>query len=112
NVVFSDKILEYEAAQLSYQAVKEFILGNFDEAIAKMMEAISLDRNHLLYYWNLGRLLMLTDNLSEAKNCYKEAIKLVKISDHNDKEKLEKSLQNEINHFSSKKYGKPIADVM
>lgn len=112
NVVFSDKILEYEAAQLSYQAVKEFILGNFDEAIAKMKEAISLDRNHLLYYWNLGRLMMLTDNLSEAKSCYKDAIKLVKMSDYDDKEKLEKSLQNEIDHFSSEKYGKPIADVM
>lgn len=112
NIVFSEKIIEYEAAQLSYQAVKEFILDNFDEAIAKIKEAISLDRNHLLYYWNLGRLLMLTEDLSEAKSCYKGAIKLVKISDYKDKEKLEKSLQNEINHFSSKKYGKPIVDVM
>jgi len=112
NIVFSEKIIEYEAAQLSYQAVKEFILGNFDEAIAKIKEAISLDRNHLLYYWNLGRLLMLTEDLSEAKGCYECAIKLVKISDYKDKEKLEKSLQNEINHFSSKKYGKPIVDVM
>lgn len=55
---------------------------------------------------------MLTEDLSEAKGCYECAIKLVKISDYKDKEKLEKSLQNEINHFSSKKYGKPIVDVM
>ena len=112
NSFLSEKILEYEAAQLSYQAVKEFILGNFNEAIAKMKKAIRIDRNHLLYYWNLGRLLMLTEDLSEAKSYYEGAIKLVRASNYEDKEKLEKTIKEEIDHFSSKKYRKPIVDVI
>jgi len=110
-VFFSYDLLEREAADLYYYGVKEFILGNYKNAIDRFKEAISIDRNHLLYYWNLGKLLSLSGNKTDAENYYKNAIKLVKISKHKEKKKLEQKLKQEMINFSSKKHGKPVTEI-
>jgi len=111
-VFFASDLLERKSSFYSYLGVKEFILGNYDKAITKIKEAIRLDRNHVLYYWNLGKLLSLTGNSSESKIAYKNAINLVRISRYKDKKKLEKSLKNEMNNFSSKDHGKPVTQIL
>lgn len=105
-------LLERKAADLYYYGLKEFILGNYNKAIDRIKEAISIDRNHLLYYWNLGKLLSLTGDKSEAKKHYENAIKLVNISRHKEKNKLEQSLKQEMINFSSKKHGKPVTEIL
>lgn len=111
-VFFATDLLERKASVYYYKGVKEFILGNYDDAIAEIKKAIKLDRNHLLYYWNLGRLFSLTRNFSESKNAFENAIKLVKISKHKEKKKLEESLKNEMKKFSFKDHGKPVTRVL
>ena len=108
---FSEALLEYQAADLCYRAIKDFIVKDFTNAGAKLQEAIRLDRNHLLYYWNLGRVLMLTKNISEAKRCYRDALTLVSLAPAHQKEKLETTLQKERNHFSPAKHSTPVLDV-
>ena len=111
-VIFSYDLLEREAADFSFLGVKEFISGNYDKAIDRFNEAIKIDRNHLLYYWNLGRLLSITGNKSKAEGYYKNTINLVKISEYKEKKKLEQALKKEMANFSSKEYGKPVTEVI
>jgi tetratricopeptide (TPR) repeat protein len=108
---FSDKLIDKEAANLAYKAIKEFILKKYKKALTNKNEAIKLDRNHLLYYWNQGRLFLLNKNISDGKRAYEKAIKLVKISEYKDKKKLVKALKKESENFSSKVYGKPITKI-
>ena len=108
---FSETLLEYEAADLCYRAIKDFIAKDFNDAGARLQEAIRLDRNHLLYYWNLGRVLMLTKNISEATRFYRDALTLVSLAQANHREKLETTLQKERDHFSPVKHGSPVLDV-
>jgi tetratricopeptide (TPR) repeat protein len=108
---FSETLLEYEAADLCYQAIKDFIAKDFTNASAKLQEAIRLDRNHLLYYWNLGRVLMLTKNSSEAMQCYRDALTLTRLAPARQKEKLETTLKKERGHFSPMKHSTPVLDV-
>jgi predicted SAM-dependent methyltransferase len=111
NAFFSETFLEYTAADLCYEAIKCFYVKDFTHASAKLQEAIRLDRNHVLYYWNLGRALMLTKKISEARQCYRDALTLVRLSDAPSKEKLETALNTELHDFSQKKHGMPILDV-
>jgi len=107
----SEEILDHEAADFYYVGVKEFFQGNFGKALAKINEAIKRDRNHLLYYWNQGRLLSLTRRSLESKRAFKNAIKLVEMSDHKNKNKLKKLLDKEMKKFSYKNLGKPVIKV-
>jgi predicted SAM-dependent methyltransferase len=111
HVFFSETLLEYEAADLCYQAIKDFIAKDFTNASTKLQEAIRLDRNHLLYYWNLGRVLMLTKNSSEAMQCYRDALTLTRLAPARQKEKLETTLKKERGHFSPMKHSTPVLDV-
>jgi len=111
-VFFSYDLLEREASVFSYQGIKEFIIGNYDKAIDRLKEAIRIDRNHLLYYWNLGRLFSLTGNSFEAEKAYKNAIKLVQISENIEKKNLEQTLKKEMEKFSTKIHGKPVTEVL
>lgn len=110
-VFFSDKILEYKSAKFSYMAIKDFYMGKYDEAILKLKKATGLERNHILYFWNLGRLLMLIGNQNEAKKWYKGAIDLVRTSDFENIENIKSTIMDEMTNFSSLKYGKPIVEV-
>ncbi len=110
-IFFSETILEHKAADLCYRAIKYFHEKDFTHANALLHEAIRFDRNHLLYYWNLARLLMLTKKISEAKQCYHDSLTLVRLSETPSKEKLKTALTTELQHFSKMKHGRPILDV-
>jgi len=111
HVFFSEVVLEYKAADLCYEAIKYILVKDFTRASAILQEAIRLDRNHLLYYWNLGRVLMLTKKYVDAKKCYRDALTLVRLSDAPLKKKVEMALNTELHDFSPKKHGMPILDV-
>jgi hypothetical protein len=108
---FSETILEYQAADLCYEAIKAFIKKDFSTARAKWHDAICLDRNHLLYYWNLGRVLMLTKKIPEATQCYTDALLLVQLAPTYQRKKLITTLKNERDHFSPKNHGTPLLEV-
>ncbi len=108
---FSEDLLQREAARLSYLGTKEFILNHYDKALSYFNDAIKLERNNILYYWNLGRLQSLTKDFTGAKGNYQNAIKLVNLSDYKEKMKLEQSLKKELKNISSKQYRKPITKL-
>jgi SAM-dependent methyltransferase len=108
---FSETLLEYQAADLCYQAIKAFVAKDFINAGVKLQEAIRLDRNHLLYYWNLGRMMMLTKNSSEAMQYYRDALTLARLAPAYQREKLQTILKKERDHFSPVKHGTPVLDV-
>lgn len=108
---FSEKVVEYEASQLAYQGVKDFIQGDYENAIMKLQEAILFNRNHILYYWNLGRLFALTKKFSQAKKWYDAALILMRGSQNPTKKKLEKILINERNTLSQKDWDGPVVEV-
>jgi predicted SAM-dependent methyltransferase len=110
-IFFSDTCIEYEAAQLAYQGVKDFIQGDYKNAIMRLQEAVRLDRNHLLYYWNLGRLFVLTKKFSQAQKWYDDALILVKSSQNPIKKKLEKILIKERNTLLQKNWYGPVIEV-
>ena len=111
NIFFSDEIIQREAEIFFKKGLKEFIKSNFKEAIQVINESIKLDRNHILYYWNQGRLHALTRDNEAAKSSYENALKLAKMSDYKDKKNLIKKLEKEKNEFLAEKYGKPILVV-
>jgi len=111
NLFFSGPYLEYLAADRCYKAIKYFLKKDFAHASVAFQEAIRFDRNHLLYYWNLGRVFMLRKNYPEAKKCYRNVLALIRLSDSPSKKKLEAALNMELRHFSAKKHGLPILDV-
>ena len=110
-IFFSEKLLEKKSSELSYNGTKDFILGNLDKALAKINESIKIDRNRILYYWNRARILTLKKDLKKANKDYENAIKLIRISDHKDKEKILKLLEKEKYSFSKKIHGKPIIKI-
>ena len=73
--------------------------SKLNEAIAEFKEAISIadstkqERNLYLYYHNLGRAVMLT-------NDKKEALKLFKMSESLQKEQLGKVMDNTANYIN------------
>ena len=110
-IFFSDTILEQNAADLCYKAIKYFLRKDYTRATTTLQEAIRFERNHLLYYWNLGRLLMLTKKIPEATQYYKDTLTLVRLSETPLKKKFEKAIQTEIQDFSQQNHGMPLLDV-
>jgi tetratricopeptide (TPR) repeat protein len=111
-VFFSYDLIEKKASIYSSMGIKEFVLGNIENSIKYMKEAIKLDRNYFLYYWNLARLLSINRNLKASKKVYEKAIDLIKISEYKDKENLEKRLKKEMDNFSLSKHGKPVSKLL
>jgi tetratricopeptide (TPR) repeat protein len=87
------------------------MIKDYSNATSKLQEAIRLDRNHLLYYWNLARVLMLTQNRSEAIRCYKDALMLARLASTHQRKELETTLLKEREYFSQVKHGSPVLDV-
>ncbi len=110
-VFFSYDLLQREASIFYYKGIKEFTLGNYKNAINELKEAIKIDRNHLIYYWNLARLLSLSNKVLEAKKIYENAICLVDLSDLKLKKELKIALNKEMTDFSLKEHGKPITEI-
>jgi predicted SAM-dependent methyltransferase/tetratricopeptide (TPR) repeat protein len=110
-IFFSEKTIEYTAAQLAYRGIKEFSNGNISDAITRFNEAILYDRNNLLYYWNMGRLLVLKHDLPQAKKMYDAALFLIQMNHFPQQKKLETVLRKEQKELSSKNCKEPIIDV-
>jgi predicted SAM-dependent methyltransferase len=104
--LFSEKIVEYESNRLFQQGVKEFIIKNYEKSIEKFEESVKLFRNNILNDWNLARLLIIQNRITEAKNYYKNALELSEKFPHPTKEQIQKSLNDEIEEIQFKKYTK------
>jgi tetratricopeptide (TPR) repeat protein len=109
---FSQEILEHIAADSGFKSIKEFSLGNFNKAYEMMNEALKLDRNHILYYWNLGRLKTLIDGPISSKRYYRDTLELIQKASFEQKELIIKKLRKEMKTPSDKKYHMPISDVI
>jgi tetratricopeptide (TPR) repeat protein len=109
---FSYDLLQRNASNHFYKGLKQFKLENYKSAIDEIKQAINIDRNHLIYYWNLARLYSILKNEFESKKNYKNAVKLLDLSKPNVKNKLKKILQKEINNFSLKEHGKPLTEII
>lgn len=105
---FSERAVQIEADRLFQLGIKEFILYNYANAITKFEDSIKLDRNNVLNYWNLGRLLALKGNY-EARKKYEKAIELVTKFDYKNKNQIKKLLEEEMNGPTKNK--RPIASL-
>lgn len=111
SIFFAEEIIKKESEILFRQGIKEFTQKNYDNAIIKIKTAIALERNNLLFFWNLARLYQLKNTKSASKKNYDSTIKLLKISNHTKKENLLTMLKTEKKQFILRKHGKPIIKV-
>jgi len=111
SIFFAEEIIQTESEILFRQGIKEFTQKNYDNAIIKIKTAITLERNNLLFFWNLARLYQLKNAKSAGKKNYDSAIKLLEISNHTKKENLLTVLKTEKKQFTPRKHGKPIKQV-
>lgn len=111
SIFLTEEIIQKEADIVFRQGLKVFTQKNYDNAIKKIKAAIKLERNNLLFFWNLARLYQLKNMKPTSKKAYDAAIKLVEISNHTEKEKLFTMLKTEKKQFTPRKHGKPIIKV-
>lgn len=111
SIFFSEEIIKKESDIIFQQGIKEFTQKNYDNAIIKIKTAITLERNNLLFFWNLARLYQLKNAKSTSKKNYDSAIKLLEISNYTKKENLLSVLKTEKKQFTQRKHGKPIKKV-
>ena len=91
--------------------VKEFILGNNEEAIKMFNKSICFHRGQYLSYWNLGRIYRIQKNKEEANKNLKITLELINNLDFENIKNIKVILKNEINDNRPEKYSSPITSL-
>jgi len=105
---FSLKLINLKSNRFFQIGAKEFILGNFKQAINYFKNSMLFNRGQFFSFWNLGRLYRLLKNDKEAKKYYKYTSELIENIDHENIENIKLFLKKEIRDCSLDKYSSPI----
>ena len=102
----SPKLIMLKSNRFFQIGFKSFILGDKQKAIDMFRYSASLYRDRIFTYWNLGRLYSLQGEKEKSIIEYKNALILANNLD--DKEKIKKLINQEIENIGSIKYDEPI----
>jgi tetratricopeptide (TPR) repeat protein len=108
---FSEDVILKKADNFFRKGIKEFSLKDYKKAINSINEAIKINKNNILYFWNQAKLYSLMKNTKEAKISYDNALKLTSLLKTKDKNYLIEKLKNGKEKFYEKKHGKPISVI-
>ena len=109
--LFTPENIEEEAADLAYQAVRCAYQDEFTTAIDFFQQAVHLDRNRLLYYWNLARLYAAQHDPKQAKTYYDMTLSLAKHLTGTTATRLQHTLEQESNALPSFTWTGPITEA-
>lgn len=94
---FSPKILERKSLDYFYLGIKAFHKENYKLAFKKLLEAIKLNRNDFLIFWNLSKLLVKLNRKNEAIKYYKKTLRLARITKIDKNQIIRKEIKKELN---------------
>ena len=93
---FSETEVQERVDTLFLKGIKNFTLQQYKEAAKKFVESISLNRDNMLYYWNLARVLETEGDLPQALENYKNTKILLKSLRHKNKNKIRQTLTKDL----------------
>jgi len=111
-IFFSPKLVMLKANHLFSMGIKAFTVSDYEKARPLFMDSLELHRDQILTYWNLARLSQTDGKTDEAVVHYKNALQLLDMLDYGDnKEKIGRILEHEMNNPSHEIFSKPIASL-
>jgi tetratricopeptide (TPR) repeat protein len=109
--IYSNKLLMLKSNSFFQKGIKEFNLGNYENAIVNFEDSISLFRDQVLAFWNLGRLHTITKDRRKAKFYYENTSKLLNNIKLKNNLKINKLLKKELKNLTSEKLVHPIISL-
>jgi len=109
--LLSLKLIMLKSNRFFQMAIKEFVLGNFEQAANLFNISVSLHRGQFLSFWNLGRLYRLLKNDKEADKHYKNTLQFLENLKHDNIENIKDFLKREINNAKADNYSSPISSL-
>jgi len=110
NKVFSATLIERKALNLFYLGIKSFHQKNYTHAHNLFLRAIKLNRDNYLFFWNLSKTLARLKSYNQSEKVYKKTLRLIKITNVNNKKDLKSQIQDEFNWIKKRKGNKPKFD--
>lgn len=93
---YSPLIVKKKSEDYFYQGVKFFYLNNLRKSHNYFLLALKLYRDDFLYFWNFARVLTKLDKKQNALSFYKKALRLLRISNVENKTKIKNELKREM----------------
>jgi len=110
NKIFSATLIERKALNLFYLGIKSFHQSNYTQAHNLFLRAIKLNRDNYLFFWNLSKTLARLNSYNQSEKVYKKTLRLIKITNVENKQDLKSQIQNELNWIKKRKGNKPKFD--
>jgi len=101
--IFAFSLAERIALSFFYSGIKIFFQKKYKKAYNMLFKAIQLYRDNFLFYWNLGKLLAKLQSNSQALKIYKKALRLLRITNIQDKDDIKSAISYELNWIKRKK---------
>jgi ribosomal protein L35AE/L33A len=74
------------------------------------LRAIKLNRDNYLFFWNLSKTLAKLKSYDQSEKVYKKTLRLIKITNIENKQDLKLQIQNEFKWIKKRKGNKPKFD--
>ncbi len=101
--LFTSALAESSAYNFFYLGIKIFYQKNYKKAHNMLLKSIQLYRDNFLFYWNLGKVLVKLNSNSQALKIYKKTLRLLRITNIQDKGEIKSAVKDELNWIRSKK---------
>lgn len=109
--LFSQKLINLKSNHFFQIGAKEFILGNFKEAVNMFNISICFNRGQFLSFWNLARLHRQLKDNEKVKGYYKNTSELIENLEHKNLKNIKLFLKKEIAYTGLDKYSSPITSL-
>jgi tetratricopeptide (TPR) repeat protein len=110
NKIFSTTLIERKGLNLFYLGIKSFHQNNYTHAHNLFLRAIKLNRDNYLFFWNLSKTLARLKSYDQSEKVYKKTLRLIKITNVENKQDLKSQIQKEFNWIKKRKGNKPKFD--
>ena len=101
--LFTSALAESSAYNFFYLGIKIFYQKNYKKAHNMLLKSIQLYRDNFLFYWNLGKVLVKLNSNSQALKIYKKTLRLLRITNIQDKRKTKSAIKDERNWIRRRK---------
>jgi hypothetical protein len=93
---FSPTILQRASLDFFYQGIKKFYGEDYKQSLDKLLRAIKLYRDDLLYYWNTAKVYSKLNLKQKSIRYYKRALKLINITNLKNKVDVRNDIKKEL----------------